>query len=220
MRGKDIDYNPVFFARAILYIDVDKEFLHLFADQEKFSEKEIKEHLTNSEISLFDPDEIFNRITCSNEFCDYKIVVDSDSINQRMFQLLKENRKENSYKFIDQNVVEHTKGVKTQREIKGLRECNIRDGAALVKYFAWLENELVNKNRKDLTEYEAGQMSAKFRGEQRLFMGESFYAISASGPNAAVIHYKPSEKSSGIVKKENIYLLDSGGQYLYEYELI
>jgi Xaa-Pro aminopeptidase len=46
------------------------------------------------------------------------------------------------------------------------------------------------------------------------FMGESFEAISATGSNAAIIHYKPDNISSSLIKKENIYLLDSGGQYL------
>lgn len=40
------------------------------------------------------------------------------------------------------------KAVKNDVEIQGMRECHIRDGAALIEYFAWLEDQLVNKQEK------------------------------------------------------------------------
>lgn len=45
------------------------------------------------------------------------------------------------------------------------------------------------------------------------FMGLSFDTISSTGPNGAVIHYKPEHGSCAIVKMDQIYLCDSGGQY-------
>ena len=41
----------------------------------------------------------------------------------------------------------------------------------------------------------------------------SFPTISGSGPNGAIIHYKVSKKSNRKLKKGDIYLVDSGGQY-------
>ena len=41
----------------------------------------------------------------------------------------------------------------------------------------------------------------------------SFPTISGSGPNGAIIHYKATEKSNRQLKKGDIYLVDSGGQY-------
>jgi Xaa-Pro aminopeptidase len=46
-------------------------------------------------------------------------------------------------------------------------------------------------------------------------MGLSFDSISSTGANAAVVHYKPPKEGSKIVAREDIYLIDSGGQYLY-----
>ena len=43
------------------------------------------------------------------------------------------------------------KAVKNEREMRGMRECHIRDCAALIKYFAWLEDEL--KKGTEITEY-------------------------------------------------------------------
>ena len=42
----------------------------------------------------------------------------------------------------------------------------------------------------------------------------SFDTISAVGANAAVIHYRPTNATDTPITRSNIYLLDSGGQYL------
>jgi hypothetical protein len=42
-----------------------------------------------------------------------------------------------------------------------MRQCHIRDGTALVEYFAWLENELLNG--KKLDEVEAADKLEEFR---------------------------------------------------------
>ena len=41
----------------------------------------------------------------------------------------------------------------------------------------------------------------------------SFPTISGSGPNGSIIHYKASKKSNRKLKRGDIYLVDSGGQY-------
>ena len=46
------------------------------------------------------------------------------------------------------------------------------------------------------------------------FRGPSFDTISSIGPNGAVIHYKPEEGKCMPLSNREIYLLDSGGQYL------
>eukprot|EP00096_Caligus_rogercresseyi_P005587 TRINITY_DN2148_c0_g1_i3.p1 TRINITY_DN2148_c0_g1~~TRINITY_DN2148_c0_g1_i3.p1 ORF type:complete len:248 (-),score=73.30 TRINITY_DN2148_c0_g1_i3:418-1161(-) len=45
------------------------------------------------------------------------------------------------------------------------------------------------------------------------FVGTSFTTISGSGPNAAVIHYRPKPGESRVISRGDIYLVDSGGQY-------
>lgn len=37
------------------------------------------------------------------------------------------------------------KAVKNEVELEGMRQCHIRDGAALTEYFAWLEDQLIDK---------------------------------------------------------------------------
>ena len=43
----------------------------------------------------------------------------------------------------------------------------------------------------------------------------SFNTIAGSGPNSAIIHYRSSKKTNRTIKKNDIFLCDSGGQYKY-----
>ena len=53
----------------------------------------------------------------------------------------------------------------------------------------------------------------EFRKEQEGFIEPSFGTISAYRENAAMMHYSASENSNAEIKKEGLYLVDSGGQY-------
>lgn len=53
-----------------------------------------------------------------------------------------------------------------------------------------------------------------FCSEQDKFQSLSFTTISAVGPNAAMAHYTPDLESDKQITKKEIYLVDSGGQYL------
>lgn len=48
---------------------------------------------------------------------------------------------------------------------------------------------------------------------QEDFVGLSFTTISSVGPNAAIIHYKPSLETDARITTDDVYLCDSGGQY-------
>lgn len=43
---------------------------------------------------------------------------------------------------ITRSPIEDAKAIKNETELKGMRACHIRDGAALIEYFAWLEDQL------------------------------------------------------------------------------
>lgn len=46
------------------------------------------------------------------------------------------------------------------------------------------------------------------------FVSLSFPTISSSGPNGAVIHYRPMPNTARKLSTEELYLCDSGAQYL------
>jgi Xaa-Pro aminopeptidase len=105
------------------------------------------------------------------------------------------------------------KAVKNETELEGMRACHIRDGAALIAYFAWLEHELIVKGTK-LDEVTAADKLEQLRSKHKNFVGLSFDTISSTGANAAVIHYKPERGNCSIIDPAAIYLCDSGAQYL------
>jgi Xaa-Pro aminopeptidase len=86
--------------------------------------------------------------------------------------------------------------------------------AAIVRYLAWLHDQLINKNKK-VNEFEGALKLLEFRKENELFMDLSFDTISSSSENSAIIHYKPEINNCKDIDPNQIYLLDSGGQYLY-----
>jgi len=71
-----------------------------------------------------------------------------------------------------------------------MRDANVRDCAALMRYFAFLEDRLKDPNH-GYDEFSAAKVVAEFRSKGENFVGLSFEAISSMGPNGAVIHYAP-----------------------------
>nr|XP_031863681.1 uncharacterized protein CI109_000933 [Kwoniella shandongensis]KAA5530753.1 hypothetical protein CI109_000933 [Kwoniella shandongensis] len=112
---------------------------------------------------------------------------------------------------VRRSMVEEFKAKKNATEIEGFRQSHIRDGVALVRYFAWLE-DVVNKGER-WNEFDAAEILEGYRKENKWFKGLSFTTISSTGPNAAIIHYKPPEEGSAVIEKEQMYLCDSA-QYL------
>ena len=45
-------------------------------------------------------------------------------------------------------------------------------------------------------------------------MGDSFGCISSIGSNGAIIHYSATKENCRQITADEMYLLDSGGQYL------
>lgn len=54
------------------------------------------------------------------------------------------------------------KAIKNKTELEGMRNCHIRDGAALTEFFAWLEEELLEKKAK-LNEIQAADKLKEIR---------------------------------------------------------
>ncbi|KAG0017896.1 hypothetical protein BGZ80_007802 [Entomortierella chlamydospora] len=108
--------------------------------------------------------------------------------------------------------VTDAKAIKNNTELEGMRQCHLRDAAAVINYFAWLEDQLSTGSRLD--EADGAEQLQKFRAEQKGFVGLSFDTISSTGPNGAIIHYKPEKPTASIIDPKLVYLCDSGGQYL------
>jgi Xaa-Pro aminopeptidase len=103
------------------------------------------------------------------------------------------------------------KAIKNAVEINGARQAHLRDGVAMARFLAWLD-ETADSGRID--EVEAALKLEACRRESGQLKDISFDSISAAGPNGAVVHYRPTNASKRALKPGSLYLIDSGGQYL------
>ncbi len=102
------------------------------------------------------------------------------------------------------------KAVKNATEIAGARAAQLRDGAAVTEFLAWFDREAP---RGKLTEIDAVKALESFRRDTGLLRDISFPTIAGAGANGAIVHYRVSEKTSRIIRANELFLIDSGGQY-------
>jgi len=102
------------------------------------------------------------------------------------------------------------KAVKNEVEIAGARAAQIRDGAAVTRFLAWLDREAPRGN---LTEIDAVAALESFRRDTGLLKDISFPTIAGAGPDGAIVHYRVTTKSNRVIAPGELFLIDSGGQY-------
>ncbi|KAI8596291.1 Creatinase/aminopeptidase [Dissophora ornata] len=218
MRGSDVYCNPVFFSYAI----VTPDYVNLYL-QEKSISQEARDHL-GAEVTIKSYETVFDdlRAMSSSLKANGRKILLATRTNLAMAVALgKENTVE------ARSPVTDAKAIKNETEQEGMRQCHLRDSAALINYFAWLEEQLANDNSQ-LDEADAATRLEQFRAkshqvtdaipivisEQAGFHGLSFDTISSTGPNGAIIHYKPEKPTAARINADLVYLCDSGGQYI------
>jgi Xaa-Pro aminopeptidase len=103
------------------------------------------------------------------------------------------------------------KARKNPVELDGTRSAHRRDGVALVRFLAWLDRA---SSAGVIGELAAVDALAAFRREGELFRDFSFDTISGAGPNGAIVHYRVTAESDRRLTPGELYLVDSGAQYL------
>jgi Xaa-Pro aminopeptidase len=101
------------------------------------------------------------------------------------------------------------KAIKSKAEQQGARDAQVRDGAALSNFLCWLERAAASGK---ITEGAAARHLLAERQKLKGFRDLSFETISAAGPHSALPHYHAHGEGT-ILKKDSIYLIDSGGQF-------
>ena len=209
LRGNDIPYNPVFFSYAL----VTPTTVTLYIDESKLPENG-KPHLGN--VTLRPYDAIFSDL---NTLASTRKSEATSAEPERKFLISTSaswalSKALGGEEAVDEvrSPVGDAKAVKNKTELEGMRQCHIRDGAALSEYFAWLENELTSGATLD--EVQGADKLEQIRSKHDKFVGLSFDTISSTGPNAAVIHYKPEPGNCSTIDPAKVYLCDSGAQFL------
>ncbi|CAF1367203.1 unnamed protein product [Adineta ricciae] len=202
LRGGDIPYNPVFLSFAIVSFD----YVKLFVDLNKLSD-ELKEDLQNENIHLYPYDSFYEQLKQdvqnqekSQKFCTSLLC------NHAVETIIPKNQL-----ILQDDIVYDLKSVKNLCEIQGMKLAHIKDGVALCSYLHWLEENIGKID--NLTECSGADKLRSFRSQQSNYLYDSFETISAIGKNGAIIHYKPTEESDTKIDSNQLYLVDSGGQY-------
>ncbi|QRW10590.1 X-Pro aminopeptidase [Ceratobasidium sp. AG-Ba] len=220
MRGDDIDFNPVFFAYGLVL----PAEATLFVNEEQLTPA-AKENLKASGWDIAPYETIMSRLEVvgsnikgiaedqgeeSQEQDGEEIEPKGEGhgkilIDPKTSLAVAQALGEGHYHIIRSGVAD-AKAVKNAVELEGFRKSHIRDGVALARYFAHLEEHLTSPTSPKWTEYEAALVLEGYRRELDLFKGLSFTTISSTGPNGAIIHYSPPEKGSAEVKLDQLYL--------------
>ncbi|NOG47601.1 MAG: aminopeptidase P family protein [Calditrichaeota bacterium] len=200
LRGKDVDFNPVFIAYAIITEDSAKLFTKLSRVPDEVHQ------FIGSQVEILDYPEFDNHLLQLAESAE-KVWIDGATTNYWIVSTLaKKCALVNSM-----SPVIKFKAIKNDAELDGYRACHVRDGVAMVNFLHWLEGAVPTGG---VTEMSAAKKLEGFRKEQDMFQGPSFGTISSYKIHGAIIHYSVTEESDIPLNPTGVYLIDSGGQYL------
>jgi Xaa-Pro aminopeptidase len=199
IRGRDVMYNPVVIAYAI----VTGGEATLFIDSAKVTAA-VRQSL-EPKVRLR-PYEEFSAALEELAGRGARVWVEEQSASAWIEQKL-----EGADLVTDLSPVTLMKSRKNAVEAEGMRAAHVRDGAAVARFLAWLDRAV---QKEQLTEISAAKKLEELRREGENFQGLSFRTISGFGPHGAIIHYTVTPKSDVPIRPEGIYLLDSGAQYL------
>ena len=198
LRGKDNPHSPIPNCRLILKKDGK---IYLFAKKSKISNLSLSNNL--KKIKLIDER---NTNIFLKELSSKKIILDRLSC-----PLAYENIIRNKINVSNKNdPIYNLKSIKNNIEIKNIVKSHILDGVAVIKFLYWIKNI-----KKNISELDAEKKLNFFRKKNKNYLFPSFNTIAASGPNGAIIHYRANSSSNRLIRKSDIFLCDSGGQYKY-----
>ncbi len=193
IRGNDIENTPLLLCRAIV---TDKAEVHLYADAERLPP------LANN-VTIHPADILRKHLKHWNQGAMW---LQPSVTPVRLFRALKAS---GTHIIQKQDPCTPPKAIKNNTELKNIRQTHLTDGLALTKFLHWLD---IQTNLP--TEITASDQLENFRKESPDFREPSFPTISGFGSNGAIVHYRAEEESCLSFEKDNLYLVDSGGQYL------
>ena len=199
IRGYDNPTSPI--PNSYLLIDKEKN-IYLIVEKDKSKNLVKAKRFKKSQI--IDPKNIsslFQHLKRGNILIDGKTCsVYFEKVLKKRFRIIK--KEDPIYLF---------KSIKNKTEIKNMIDTHIIDGVALTKFIFWIKN----KKKLNMTEVDAQNKLEKFRKMNSKYLFPSFKTIAGSGKNGAIVHYRATKNNTKPLKKNEIFLCDSGGQYKF-----
>ena len=200
IRGEDSIYSPLLNAFAL----IQQNKITVFCNLKKVGNKLIKSF--KKDVQFSDIKSLKEKLIRTKIF---SVKIDPATTSYGLIKFLQSSKIK--CKFI-QDPIFHLKSKKNKVEIQNLKIAHMFDGVALVKLFFWI-NQF--KNKKKINEISCQKQLENFRKENSFYLGPSFPPISGFNKNGAIIHYNATNKTNQLLTGNGIYLLDTGGQYLW-----
>lgn len=206
VRGGDVASTPLPLSFAFLRQDATVEW---FMDSRKAAPA-LNRHLGNG-VTLRQPEDLGPAFDLEAKE-GLPVLVDPASAPVWVFQRLEAA---GAAVVEGQDPCQLPKARKNEVELAGTRQAHRRDGAALTRFLAWLDNEARPRAEagKPCGEIEAAERLLAFRKDDAAFRGTSFDTISGAGANGAIVHYRVSPETERRLETGSLFLVDSGGQY-------
>jgi Xaa-Pro aminopeptidase len=209
LRGRDVPYNPVFIAYAVVTL----ETAYLFTNLQRI-DAQVEEALHNHVTLL--PYEHYEQTltTLVSQLQPARILVDLKHTTQGTYQLLERAKQEvgDTVQIVEAiNPLEGMKARKNAVEIEQMQQANLKASRAKVRTIKWISDQLASQ--QTLTELDVAQTIERFYAQESSFQGLSFNTIAAAGANSSIVHYS-TPSSEAVLVVGQFLLLDSGAQYL------
>lgn len=199
IRGSDVSHTPVALSYVIAHSDGTAE---LFIAREKVT-PELTQHLGNA-VTVRPRDEF---VSALGSMKGKHVSIDPDFGVVGIAQALRDGEANFTFR---QDPTILAKAIKNTAEVKGHRDAQACDGAAVSRFLRWLE---ITAPAGEVDELTAAAKLEGFRREHGDLRDTSFDTISAASGHAALPHYRVDQDSNIAIPPGSIYLVDSGGQY-------
>ncbi len=206
IRGSDIAHNPVPLAFAILARQGKPE---LFIDGRKLP-KTVRDSLAEI-ATIYEPLDFPMRLGALAK-PETRVLLDPQSTADAIGKTLTDA----GARIVEgPDPVVLPKAHKNPTELTGARRAHVRDGAAMVRFLAWLDQAT---RVGTVDEMSAVTKLEEFRTETAQRDGSelvdiSFDTIAGFGPNGAIVHYRVTKETTRRLESGSLFLVDSGGQY-------
>lgn len=199
IRGRDIPYNPLCLSFALL--DADGR-CRWFVDPRKLEgELALEDGIT------VEPPETLLLALDQLGLARCAVLADPAEVH---FGFLDRLERAGARLIEAEDPIRRAKAIKNRTEIEGAIAAHRRDGAAMVRFLAWLEREGLEGGVDELRACDRLELE---RAKDPFFEGLAFPTISAHGPNAALPHYRTSAQTNRRLEPGTVYLVDSGAHY-------
>jgi len=205
IRGADLPHTPHPLARAIVHADGRAE---LFLDEKKTG---IEQRAYLGQIAQqLPPSDFIARLKAAA--AEGGVMLDPELAPYILGGIVEEA----GGKVVEAgDPVRMPRATKNKAELEGTTKAHLQDGAAMVEYLYWLDSQ----EPGSITEIDAVKAleAARTRVGERMqnpLKDVSFDTISGSGENAAIIHYRVTTETNRTFKANEMFLVDSGGQYV------